>query len=214
MTPLVDVEGQLLEFAGVTRDIRERKHYESQLRQARDAAESANRALQSANGELHRLATTDRLTGIWNRLYFEDAASMEIERVSRHDEPLSLLIFDIDHFKQINDTHGHLIGDQVLIELTRRVGRQLRSNDVLARWGGEEFVVMLPYCDATQALAVAEKLRALMQAQPFDQVGQVTSSFGVADFRPGDGLDRWLKRADDGLYAAKTAGRNRVCLGG
>ena len=213
VNPLVDDEGRLLEFAGVTRDIRERKHHEAQLQQAREAAEAANRALQSANDELHRLATTDRLTGIWNRAHFDEVAAQETARAARYGEPLSLLLFDIDYFKAINDTHGHLIGDQVLIELTRRVAEHLRANDVLARWGGEEFVVMLPHCAAAEALRVAEKLRALVQAQPFALVGQVTASFGVADFRPTDNLDTWLKRADDALYAAKAAGRNQVCLG-
>ncbi len=213
VNPLVDDAGRLLEFAGVTRDIRERKRHEAQLQQARDAAEAANRALHSANGELQRLATTDRLTGIWNRAHFDEVAAQETARAARYGEPLTLLLFDIDYFKAINDTHGHLIGDQVLIELTLRVGEHLRANDVLARWGGEEFVVMLPHCPAAEALRVAEKLRALVQAQPFARVGQVTASFGIADFRPTDNLDTWLKRADDALYAAKAAGRNQVCLG-
>lgn len=213
VNPLVDDEGRLLEFAGVTRDIRERKRHEAQLQQAREATETANQALQSANDELQRLATTDRLTGIWNRAHFEEVAAQETARAARYGEPLSLLLFDIDYFKAINDAHGHLIGDQVLVELTRRVGEHLRANDVLARWGGEEFVIMLPHCAAAEARRVAEKLRALVEAQPFAPVGHVTASFGVAEFRPTDNLDTWLKRADDALYAAKAAGRNRVCLG-
>ena len=96
-TPVVDDEGRLLEFAGVTRDIRERKRYEAQLQQAWEAAEAANRALQSANGELQRLATTDRLTGIWNRAHFDEVAAQETARAARYGEPLSLLLFDIDH---------------------------------------------------------------------------------------------------------------------
>ena len=205
-------DGRLVRMEIAT-DITDRKRSEEELNQAREAAEAANRALQSANGELQRLATTDRLTGIWNRAYFEEVAAQETARAARYGEPLSLLLFDIDLFKAINDTHGHLIGDQVLIELIRRVGEHLRANDVLARWGGEEFVIMLPHCAAAEALRVAEKLRALVQAQTFAPVGQVTASFGVADFRPTDNLDTWLKRADDALYAAKAAGRNQVCLG-
>ena len=212
ITPLVDAEGRLLELAGVTRDIRERKVFEAQLHRAREAAETANRALQSANGELQRLATTDRLTGTWNRAYFDEVAAKETARAARYGAPLSLLLFDIDHFKAINDSHGHLVGDQVLIELTRRVGNQLRTIDVLIRWGGEEFVVMLPHCGVAEAARVAEKLRALVEDPPFAQVGQVTSSCGVADFRPTDNLDTWLKRADEALYAAKAGGRNRVCV--
>ena len=223
--PLVDEAGRMVELAGVTRDIRERKRYEAELQQAREATETANRALQSANAELQRLASTDRLTGIWNRAHFEHAVETEINRAKRYGEPLSLLLFDIDHFKVINDTYGHLVGDQVLIDLTRRVGDRLRAMDVLARWGGEEFVVLMPHCGAVEAMRVAEKLRALVQARPFATVGQVTSSFGVAVFQPADDLDTWLKRADDdldtwlkraddALYAAKAAGRNQVCQGG
>jgi diguanylate cyclase (GGDEF)-like protein len=202
----------MTELAGVTRDIRERKGYEAQLHQAREAAEIANRALLAANTELQRLATTDRLTGIWNRLHFDEAAVAEIERAARYGEPLSLLIFDIDHFKTINDTHGHLVGDQVLVELTQRVRQHLRTADVLARWGGEEFVVLLPHTRGEDAVKLAEKLRRLVAGAPFPEVGQVTSSFGVAEFRPHETTDLWLTRVDDALYAAKAGGRNRVCL--
>jgi len=125
---------------------------------------------------------------------------------------LSLLIVDVDHFKVINDTYGHLVGDEVLIELTRRLRAHLRTVDVLARWGGEEFVLLLPHCAASVAMRVAEKLRVLVVEQPFPQAGSVTASFGLAQWQPHEPLDIWLKRADDALYAAKASGRNRVCL--
>lgn len=176
------------------------------------AAEAARQALQAANAELQRLATTDHLTGAWNRTYLEETLVAEMGRAERYRQPLSLLMFDIDHFKAINDTHGHLVGDEVLIELTRRIRAQLRTVDVLARWGGEEFVLLLPHCGAAEALRVAEKLRALVAEPPFPQAGQVTASFGLAQWQLHEPLDTWLKRADDALYAAKAAGRNRVRL--
>ena len=208
--PRRDADGTLHQFLGVTRDISERKRHELELRQAQDLAERANQALQAANEELQRLATTDTLTGVWNRRHFETVVAAETQRAGRYGEPLSLLLFDIDHFKAINDTHGHLVGDQVLIALSHRVRDQLRGVDMLARWGGEEFVVLLPHCGGEEAQRLAEKLRALIAAEPFPGVGQVTSSFGVAEFRPPESADAWLNRADDALYQAKAAGRNRV----
>ncbi len=212
VTPLVDGEGRMTELAGVTRDIRERKAYEAKLHEAQEATEAANRALQVANSELQRLATTDRLTGIRNRHYFEEVMTAEIERAARYGVPLSLLLFDIDLFKAINDTYGHLVGDQVLVDLTRRISDHLRAVDVLARWGGEEFMVLLPHTRGEDAFKLAEELRQLVAGEPFPVVGQVTSSFGVAAFRPHEARGLWLKRVDDALYAAKAGGRNRVCM--
>ncbi|WP_295392733.1 sensor domain-containing diguanylate cyclase [uncultured Thiodictyon sp.] len=193
-------------------DISERKRFEAELVQARDATETANRALQKANAELQRLAVTDRLTGVGNRAYFEEAVAAEIARAARYGAPLSLLLLDIDHFKAINDTHGHLVGDQVSIELTGRLGQHLREVDVLARWGGEEFVIPMPHCGAIQALHAAEKLRALVADRTFPEVGAVTMSIGVAEYQPHERDNAWIKRVDDALYAAKSGGRNRVCL--
>jgi diguanylate cyclase (GGDEF)-like protein len=121
---------------------------------------------------------------------------------------------DFDDWVRLNanDTHGHLVGDAVLVELSQRVRAQLRAVDALARWGGEEFAVLLPHCRIAQATQAAEKRRRLIATQSFPRVGQVTSSFGVAEFLPQDTLDAVLKRADDALYAAKAAGRNRVCV--
>ena len=172
----------------------------------------AEEALQVANTELQRLATTDRLTGVWNRTHLEAILVAELARAERYHQPLSLLIIDVDHFKSINDTLGHLAGDAVLIELTRRIRAQVRSVDVLARWGGEEFVVLLPECGAAEGLMVAEKLRALVADQPCPAVGRVTASFGLAQFQPAETLDSCLHRADEALYAAKQGGRNRVCV--
>ncbi|WP_170164757.1 sensor domain-containing diguanylate cyclase [Thiocapsa rosea] len=193
-------------------DVSERKRFEAELVQARDAAETANRALRKANAELQRVAVTDRLTGIRNRAYFEEAVAAQIARAARYDVPVSLLLLDLDCFKAINDTHGHLVGDRVLIELTRLIGGHLREVDVLARWGGEEFVILMPHCGAREAVHAAEKLRSLVADRVFPEVGTVTVSVGVAEYRLHESDDAWIKRADDALYAAKAGGRNRVCL--
>ncbi|MEY6434127.1 diguanylate cyclase [Thioalkalicoccus limnaeus] len=195
-------------------DISERKRFEAALMQAREAAETANRALRQANAELQRLAVTDHLTGVWNRARFEDAMGAEVARATRYATPVSLLLVDIDHFKLINDTHGHLVDDRTLIELTHRLRDQVREVDVLARWGGEEFVVLMPHCGVRQAQQAAEKLRALVLDRSFPGVGSVTVSIGVADFQPPETSHAWIKRADDALYAAKVGGRNRVCVAG
>lgn len=190
----------------------ELKANELALRQARDAAEAANRELQLVNAQLSNLATTDTLTGAWNRRHFEQELQRELIQSQRYGEPLSLLMFDIDHFKDVNDRYGHPVGDTVLVGLTRLVQRNLRAADTLARWGGEEFVIMMPHCDADEAAGLAEKLRALLALHPFESVEQVTASFGVAQCRPDDSPESWLKRADLALYQAKAEGRNAVRL--
>ena len=188
----------------------DRVRAEQALIAAKEEVEIANQALKATNLELKALATTDRLTGVHNRWSFEQAVLTEAERLHRYGEPLSLMLFDIDHFKSINDTHGHQAGDHVLAELTRRIRAHLRAIDVPARLGGDEFAVVLPHCDIAQAQEAAERLRALIEGEEFPDVGRVTSSFGVAQFVPDDTLDTALKRADDALYAAKAAGRNAV----
>jgi diguanylate cyclase (GGDEF)-like protein/PAS domain S-box-containing protein len=194
------------DFVMLVHDITQRKQHERELEMARDA-------IAAANVELNRLATTDPLTGAWNRRHFEYVIGVEIARSRRYGEAVSLVLFDIDHFKLVNDRFGHLTGDQVLVAMTRLVQRNLRVADVLARWGGEEFMVMLPSCDARGAVKLAEKLRVLIARHSFDEIGTMTSSFGVAEFRSTETLDDWLKRADDALYMAKAAGRNLVRLG-
>lgn len=177
--------------------------------------EERTAALRDANAELNRLATTDSLTGAWNRRYFEQAAASEIARQDRYGETgLALLLFDLDHFKRINDQHGHPVGDQVLVELTQRVRHRLRASDILARWGGEEFVVLLPHCDRDQAVTLAEKLRRLIAAEPFPAAGALTASFGVAPYRAEETLATWIQRVDEALYAAKAGGRDQVRLAG
>ncbi len=163
-----------------------------------------------AEREIHTLATTDSLTGIANRRMFMQVLESEITRAKRYGAPLTLVMYDIDHFKQVNDTYGHDIGDEVLKEVTGLVRANIRAVDMVARWGGEEFVILTTQSDIHSALAMAEKLRTVIAGRVFEKVGTVTASFGVAVYEPRDDSNLLLKKADDALYKAKENGRNRV----
>jgi diguanylate cyclase (GGDEF)-like protein/hemerythrin-like metal-binding protein len=180
------------------------------LGEARRTAETANQGLQRALNQLEQAASTDRLTGAWNRRRFEEAVLPEIALARRRHDPLSLLMFDLDHFKRVNDTFGHGAGDVVLAGTAQAVRQHLRLSDALIRWGGEEFLVMAPATRLEGALGLAEKLRAAMAAIDFPTVGQVTMSLGVSEYALGEGLDEWIERTDQALYRAKAEGRNRV----
>jgi len=155
-------------------------------------------------------ATTDQLTGISNRSKFNEALNIEIQRSKRFKFPLSLIIFDIDHFKNINDMYGHNAGDRVLQELAGLVSKVVRKHDLFARWGGEEFVIMVTNTELLGAEIFAEKLRMLIGKSDFLGGVHLTSSFGVAEFSPYDTNEALINRADKALYRAKTGGRNRV----
>lgn len=182
----------------------------SALDNARHSAELANDGLQRAMEQLEEVASTDRLTGAWNRRRFEESVLTELALAQRRRAPLSLLMFDLDHFKRVNDTFGHGAGDAVLVGLTQTVRQHLRASDSLIRWGGEEFLVMVPATSLEGAMALAEKMRATVAAIVFPGIGQVTMSLGVAQYALGESLSSWIERADQALYAAKAAGRNRA----
>ncbi len=179
------------------------------LGEARRTSELANDGLQRALEQLEQAASTDRLTGAWNRRRFEEAALPELALAQRRRDPLSLLMFDLDHFKRVNDTFGHGAGDAVLVGLVKAIRRHLRASDSLIRWGGEEFLVMVPATRLEGAMALAEKMRTAVAAIEFPGIGQVTLSLGVAQYAPGESLAAWIERADQALYGAKSAGRNR-----
>jgi len=173
-------------------------------------------ALTRANAELTRLANEDSLTGTLNRRRFMEVAEAELNRARRHRRPLSFVILDIDHFKGINDTLGHAVGDAALSGLAEACRNLLRGSDVLARLGGEEFVVMLPETPIPHASEAAERLRATIAAHVVNGEGialRITASLGVAQWDPRDvTLDGVLRRADAAMYLAKTGGRNRVVV--
>ncbi|WP_022961086.1 sensor domain-containing diguanylate cyclase [Halopseudomonas pelagia] len=160
--------------------------------------------------EIHKLATTDTLTGIASRGEFSRILSEEIDRATRYGRPLALIMYDIDHFKRVNDTFGHHAGDEVLKTVVDLVNEHLRRVDTHGRWGGEEFMVLLPETSLAAALVIAERLCQAIGGQGFDPVGSVTASFGVTLLGQEDGFDVLVKRADEALYRAKNGGRNRV----
>lgn len=162
--------------------------------------------------ELERLAATDHLTGAWNRSHFDRVIAAELSRSREGRTPVSLVLLDIDHFKRINDTRGHGMGDAVLRELVRLVQSRIRPSDVLFRWGGEEFAVLLAGAGYRGAERVAENLRAAVAAHAFRDAGTVTVSAGVAEHLDEERPQAWFARLDEALYAAKRAGRDRVVV--
>jgi len=187
----------------VFRDITELRNTENELRDARD--------------KLGHLAHTDSLTGLHNRRFFMRRLNEETERVRRHGSSLSVLLFDLDHFKRVNDTHGHDAGDRILQAVASASNDVKRLTDVAARVGGEEFALLLPETGMDGALRMAKRLRQAvenirMQNQR-DKGISVTASIGVANIHQlSSDLDNVLKQADEALYKAKNLGRNRVCF--
>jgi diguanylate cyclase (GGDEF)-like protein len=167
----------------------------------------------SAREQIQNLADTDDLTGIWNKRYFRRQLPQEIERARVYSLPLSLLMFDVDDFKEINDSLGHTIGDVVLSELCGAVRETLRPPDLFARFGGDEFAIILPHTDLGGACAVAQRILNQVRALtiPTDEEGSVqcSISLGVADYAGGDGATDLIRRADERLYDSKRGGKNR-----
>ncbi len=160
--------------------------------------------------ELERLVSTDCLTGLWNRAHFERLVKAELDRSLRYRQPVSLILFDIDHFKHANDLYGHQAGDTVLREMALVANATIRSADSIFRWGGEEFAVLATSTGYRGAGRLAESLRGQVAQHRFPGVGDITISLGVAEHVGADSAEEWFRRADEMLYAAKEMGRNRV----
>lgn len=164
--------------------------------------------------KLHRQANTDLLTGLGNRRWLSDRMVEEMSRAARLDEPFSAIVFDLDHFKSINDSYGHEVGDHVLIAVGAVVRESLRQYDLAARIGGEEFFLGLPRTDVAQAGIIAERLRRRLEALSLDPLppGGVTASFGLVEANNGETLRQILSGADKALYEAKRSGRNKIMV--
>jgi diguanylate cyclase (GGDEF)-like protein len=157
-------------------------------------------------------ANTDELTGLANRRHGEHALEMEVERAERYARPLSVLLFDVDFFKAVNDAYGHAVGDRVLATVRELLSDRLRPSDLLARWGGEEFLIIAPEMRENEATRLAERLRALVEQHDFGTGWRLTASFGVAERFARESAAELVRRADEAMYAAKRDGRNTVRL--
>ncbi|MCK4974541.1 MAG: GGDEF domain-containing protein, partial [Sulfurimonas sp.] len=160
--------------------------------------------------KIEEKAYIDSLTGVYNRNKFDEVLDYEVKQAKRYHSSLSIAIVDIDHFKQFNDTYGHLLGDEVLSLLAKTIQKNIRDTDVFARWGGEEFVVLMPSTNINEAKTAAEHLRKKVEQIELKDIGGITASFGVTQFLEHDNEEELFKRADRALYKAKENGRNCV----
>lgn len=186
---------------------------ERRVSERTDALQRTNEALENANTRLNELASTDYLTGIANRRYFYDVARRELERLAGDGGAASLIMFDLDHFKQVNDRFGHEAGDKVLNCVVKEVQDTVRPLDLLGRYGGEEFLILLPEAPREVALEIAERVRQKVEAMPCEYQGRrisVTVSLGVVEWNGKATLEEMIRSADHALYQAKESGRNRA----
>jgi diguanylate cyclase (GGDEF)-like protein/PAS domain S-box-containing protein len=187
---IYDKESRFVGILGVSRDITDRRRMEEEIR---------------------KLSETDRLTQLNNRLKLDSVLKHEIERLARSDSACSVIILDIDFFKKVNDTYGHLVGDEVLKEFAMIIKSNVRKIDTIGRWGGEEFMVIMPFTEIDGGKVLAEKLRSKIVQHNFAGAGNLTASFGVAESRGDLSAVELVAKADSAMYKAKHAGRNRVC---
>jgi diguanylate cyclase len=179
------------------------KEYSSELFQI-------NELLKKKTQKYEDMASTDQLTGLYNRYKFTELFISEYATMTKRKNEMSLIILDIDHFKIINDTYGHNIGDKVLVGIASILKKYFRSVDIVCRWGGEEFVVLVPTASIENGVLIAEKIRQAIENKPILEDIKITASFGITTIKIGDKLEDVVKRADEALYEAKNSGRNNV----
>lgn len=228
LVPLVEHGGRAQYIAGVSRSIKDLKHAERRMREEIARAEHINaqyealnaelerkvsertQELALKNAELERLYITDRLTGLCNRYKLDGLLAEEVQRTERYAHPFGVIMIDIDDFKQVNDQHGHQVGDAALVTIANILQDHTRVTDVVGRWGGEEFLILCVETDMSGLLELAEKLRKAIECHDFPVVKQKTASFGVASHEVGDTANVLIQKVDTALYCAKHNGRNRV----
>jgi len=196
------------------KNVSESHGIEAELARLSDELQAVRHELAKRTAEYEKMANYDTLTGLYNRRAILEKANEWICHVRRYKGRLTVVMLDIDHFKQVNDIYGHRVGDRVLMDLSSMMQRSVRQTDFAGRYGGEEFLIILPRTDVAGASVMAERVREAIQGAPMhDAEGnafKVTASLGVAEYCSGDDEDSLITRADAALYRAKEAGRNRV----
>jgi len=178
-----------------------------------DKLHKNHEALSDAKKELDALYITDRLTNVYNRVKIDEIIDTELKKKKRYDHVCSVILIDVDYFKLVNDTYGHLAGDVILKEFATLLKESIRDTDYVGRWGGEEFIIVCPQTDLNGAMSLAENLRSKVEESYFTIVGKKTASFGVATCKEDDTIQSLIDNADKALYRAKNGGRNQVvCL--
>ena len=169
--------------------------------------------VEQKNALLKRLSITDKLTGLNNRIKIDEVLSSNLHMFERYDNVFSVILIDIDHFKKVNDTYGHPVGDEILKEFAKILKKHARITDVVGRWGGEEFMIIASETDSVGATKFATIIKKAINDYEFPKIGKVTASFGLSQIGVGDSIEEVVNRADLALYSAKESGRNRVVCG-
>ena len=211
IVPILDIDGDIVEFIAIRNDVTEFENTKEQLGTLNKAMKHKVDELYSMAQTLEQQASIDILTGIFNRMKFEEYFDLEVQKAKMHRNPLSIILLDIDDFKKVNDTFGHDEGDEVIKSISNLLTKNVRGTDTLSRWGGEEFVILLPSTSLEQAKIVANNLRKIIFDHDFNIPQQkISCSFGVAIYNPEDTKEKLFKRVDKILYKAKNSGKNIV----
>ncbi|MDH5611116.1 MAG: GGDEF domain-containing protein [Gammaproteobacteria bacterium] len=206
----INISNELTEYKNKLEDLVNERTEELKVKNGQ--LEKEIKIRKDAEERLGVLVITDPLTLLYNRRKFNEILSYEIARDRRYKSGLSLIFFDIDYFKKVNDTYGHEVGDKVLKQFSTIIKESIRDSDLFARWGGEEFVLLISDSDPEKARSIAEKTRHLIENTEFETVGKITASFGVASLMGDDDERTLINRADNALYLAKENGRNLVVV--
>ncbi len=211
VVPILDIDGDIVEYIAIRHDVTEFEQTKEQLSILNKAMKHKVDELYSMTQTLEEQASIDVLTGTFNRMKFEEFFNLEFQKAKMQRNKLSIILFDIDKFKSINDTYGHDVGDEILKDIAKIISKNVRSTDTLSRWGGEEFAILLPGTTFDSAKIVANNLKNTIADHKFKSIdGTITASFGVAVCNDEDNQEKLFKRVDKALYKAKNSGRNLV----